>query len=280
MNKEMLAFWGPVAAAVIGALASIITKLMERRSPDQPGKEHSASPQRRRGGLKLWSLVAMIVWALGSLVAIAYVFWLPGLENRWFPRIHRVPLIIANLTAGALLAFVILPETIRRSRRRLNTAASALQLGIEIVLFLLSLATLGNLGLNLNGWFELSPSTKLMVAGFRLFDSQRYADAMTAAGECSDGFHLAATKLEKSLAGQEIPLGKVSEEQARVIFNDGVLNDVAGCYWIQGHTQEAIAAYKKAQEYPHARVWDPKGWFWSPAEDAQDRVASLLSPSS
>jgi len=61
------------------------------------------------------------------------------------------------------------------------------------------------------------------------------------------------------------------------------LNDVGTCYFIegqllekQGKKAEAIKAYKKlATEFKFCQCWDPKGWFWHPAEAAADRVKQL-----
>jgi len=61
------------------------------------------------------------------------------------------------------------------------------------------------------------------------------------------------------------------------------LNDVGTCCFIQGQAFEkqdrkadAAAAYKKAAEsYGFAQCWDPKGWFWRPAEAAAQRLKQL-----
>lgn len=61
------------------------------------------------------------------------------------------------------------------------------------------------------------------------------------------------------------------------------LNDVGTCCFIQGQAFEkqdrvadAVAAYKKAAEsYGFAQCWDPKGWFWRPAEVAAQRLKQL-----
>ena len=74
----------------------------------------------------------------------------------------------------------------------------------------------------------------------------------------------------------------VSADEKKAILFRGVLNDVATCYYIKGQAaegrgfiKEAIEAYTGAQQFPDARTYDPKGWFWSPAEAATDRIAQL-----
>ena len=61
------------------------------------------------------------------------------------------------------------------------------------------------------------------------------------------------------------------------------LNDVGTSYYIRGEAllnlgknEEAIAAYKTVKDqYYYAQTWDPKGWFWSPAEVATEKVIKL-----
>jgi hypothetical protein len=61
------------------------------------------------------------------------------------------------------------------------------------------------------------------------------------------------------------------------------LNDVGTCCFIegqafekQGRKTEAAAAYKTlTTSYRFAQCWDPKGWFWRPAEAAAGRLDQL-----
>lgn len=61
------------------------------------------------------------------------------------------------------------------------------------------------------------------------------------------------------------------------------LNDVGTCLFIEGQLrekqqklQEAIAAYRPlTQELHFSQCWDPKGWFWKPAEAAAGRLKEL-----
>lgn len=61
------------------------------------------------------------------------------------------------------------------------------------------------------------------------------------------------------------------------------LNDVGTCLFIEGQVHEkagrkaaAIEAYGKLSgTLGFAQCWDPKGWFWHPAEAAADRVKQL-----
>ena len=61
------------------------------------------------------------------------------------------------------------------------------------------------------------------------------------------------------------------------------LNDAGTCLFIMGQAlekqskgAEALAAYKQlVEKMPFAQCWDPKGWFWKPAEGAKTRIKAL-----
>jgi len=67
------------------------------------------------------------------------------------------------------------------------------------------------------------------------------------------------------------------------IFSYWALNDVgtsifirAEAYKKQGLTQEARVEYKSlVDEFYYAQCWDPNGWFWKPAEAAQQALDEL-----
>ncbi|WP_309386340.1 hypothetical protein [Cerasicoccus frondis] len=58
------------------------------------------------------------------------------------------------------------------------------------------------------------------------------------------------------------------------------LNDVGTCLFIRGQAYEAkgesklaLADYKQlTSELSFAQTWDPKGWFWRPADAAKQRI--------
>ena len=63
-----------------------------------------------------------------------------------------------------------------------------------------------------------------------------------------------------------------------------ILNDVGTLLFIRaealmnyGRTEEAIAAFQSLiEEYPWARSWDPRGWFWSVREKSQDSIKVMV----
>ena len=133
---------------------------------------------------------------------------------------------------------------------------------------------------------EVSRNIELTNAAWAKYESKDYEAAITAAMRCVDRFKKEADRdqvqLEKNNVNQP-PTGKVSPEQKKAILEQGVLNDVATCYWIAAHSaqlleknDQAREAYLAAAKYTYARTYDKKqNLFWSPAEDAADRIKDL-----
>lgn len=125
----------------------------------------------------------------------------------------------------------------------------------------------------------------LTTAAWNAFNAKDYSSAIAKAQECIDEFRGSASREQAELEKQKFPLppkGKVTEAEKKTIFNRGLLNDVATCYFILGRSAEYLGrkdlaqeAYGHAIRYTYARTWDPSGWFWSPAEAAEDRLTSL-----
>ncbi len=71
------------------------------------------------------------------------------------------------------------------------------------------------------------------------------------------------------------------------IFKYWALNDVGTALFILGEANrtagkkdEAAAAYKKViDDYSYSQCWDPQGWFWKPAEAAQQKLGEMDSAS-
>jgi tetratricopeptide (TPR) repeat protein len=90
-----------------------------------------------------------------------------------------------------------------------------------------------------------------------------------------------AEEMQKSLT--EYPW-----ENKDKIFSYWALNDVGTGYFILGQAyqnagkdKEAKEAYKKLiDNYSYSQCWDPQGWFWKPAEAAQEKIAAIDSGAS
>ncbi len=72
-------------------------------------------------------------------------------------------------------------------------------------------------------------------------------------------------------------------ESKEKTFSYWALNDVGTALYILGEAyraagkkEDAIQAYKKVvDEYFYAQCWDPQGWFWKPAEAAQQKLGEM-----
>ncbi len=72
-------------------------------------------------------------------------------------------------------------------------------------------------------------------------------------------------------------------ESNEKIFSYWALNDVGTVLYIKGEalkkagqTEEAVEIYKDlVDNYYYAQCWDPNGWFWKPAEVAQQALSDL-----
>ncbi len=129
-------------------------------------------------------------------------------------------------------------------------------------------------------------NVKLTNAAWTALDNKQYDKAIQIAEDCIDEFEPTALRMQKELERNNTPspsVGKVSRDEREKIFNRGLLNDVATCWFIKGRsleklgkTQEAIRAYCKTVSYTYARTYDPS-WdgFWSPSQAASDRISYL-----
>lgn len=98
--------------------------------------------------------------------------------------------------------------------------------------------------------------------------------------KCLELYSAQAKKMQESLTGY--PTGTDQE-----IFGFWALNDVATALYIQGEAyrkagmaEEATSAYQKIiSDYKFGQCWDAKGWFWKPAESAQEKIAMVESGS-
>ncbi len=130
-----------------------------------------------------------------------------------------------------------------------------------------------------------SRNEQLTSEAWKALEKKTFQEAIAKADRCIESFEASAVKLQKELekANARVPKGEVTEAEKKVVHKNGLLNDVAACYFIKGKAHEglkekdaAIAAYKAAATLTHARAWDPAGrWFWSPAEAATERLEEL-----
>ena len=143
---------------------------------------------------------------------------------------------------------------------------------------------------------EESEHQRLTREAWDKLKAKKYSEAISTADECIQQFRHTAERIQSELkATKEPEPPRVVEDEAlkRKIFSWGPLNDVAACYFIKGeaseklaknsdnskatgnHKAEAKKAYEEVAKFTYARIWDLGGWFWKPAEEAEDRLADM-----
>ena len=89
---------------------------------------------------------------------------------------------------------------------------------------------------------------------------------------------------DKAKAMQE-SMTEYAWESKDDIFSKWALNDVGTSLFIKGEAYKKAGDFKKAKEaytklvdnYFYAQCWDPNGWFWKPAEAAQQSLDEMGS---
>lgn len=94
--------------------------------------------------------------------------------------------------------------------------------------------------------------------------------------KCLELYEAKAKEMQASLSSY-------AWESKDKVFSYWALNDVGTCLYIlgkahedAGNFDEARKAYQRlVSDFKFAQCWDPGGWFWKPAEDAQKRLETL-----
>jgi hypothetical protein len=120
----------------------------------------------------------------------------------------------------------------------------------------------------------------LTNAAWTALGNKDYQRAVDLTRQCISLFENQAIQQQQALSAAP-PNGVVSEADKQRIFANWALNDLGTSYWIMGQALEhldlnaAKEAYRGTLRFPYARTWDPKGWFWSPAEAAAKRLTEI-----
>jgi len=120
------------------------------------------------------------------------------------------------------------------------------------------------------------PNEQGTIEAWKALNEKRLKDAVAWADRVIVEFKNEAEGAQKELESHHVecpPVGRVPDDQKKIIFKRGVLNDVATCYFIKGQALEKLKdkaaakeAYESACHLTYARTWDPEGWFWNPAQ--------------
>jgi tetratricopeptide (TPR) repeat protein len=122
--------------------------------------------------------------------------------------------------------------------------------------------------------FGDSTSQTLTTNAWNALGEGNYINAIKYTERCAELYEEEARKMQSSL-NAKAHIDKVHDYWA--------LNDVGTSYFIKGEAlaklgrkSEAIVAFKVVtDELSYAQAWDPKGWFWSPADAAYPKIAML-----
>lgn len=105
-------------------------------------------------------------------------------------------------------------------------------------------------------------------------EAKNYPAVKVYADKCREMYGAQAEEMQKTLTAP------ADKDHA---FDYWALNDVGTASFLlgqalekQGDNKGAIVAYKYVVEKtPYAQCWDPKGWFWKPADAAGARLKAL-----
>jgi tetratricopeptide (TPR) repeat protein len=124
-------------------------------------------------------------------------------------------------------------------------------------------------------------SSHLIQQAWKALQEKDLNKVLAYVNKTTDLYAKKAEEMQKSLT--EYPW-----ENKEKIFSYWALNDVGTGYFILGQAYEAAGKTKEAKEaykklidnYSFSQCWDPQGWFWKPAEAAQEKIAALDSGAS
>ena len=116
-------------------------------------------------------------------------------------------------------------------------------------------------------------SATLTAGAWKAYNVKNYKDAIAYTSKCIESYKTIALTQQKNLASPH-----ATDNSA------WALNDVATCYYVQGMAKEglgkaadAMADYKYLiASLDRAQCQDAKGFSWSPAKAAKDRLGALL----
>ena len=120
-------------------------------------------------------------------------------------------------------------------------------------------------------------SETLTVKAWKALEAKNYKDTVVYANKCVEMYEKQAIEMQKELK-EPVPT-----DNREAVSKKWALNDVGTCLFIIGQAMEkqdknpeALASYKKLlKEVRFAQCWDPKGWFWKPADAAKARIVAL-----
>jgi len=121
-----------------------------------------------------------------------------------------------------------------------------------------------------------SASVSLVSRAWEALENGDLESVLKLTDECVSRYGKRAQQMQDKLGGYAT--GAAAE-----IRSHWAINDVATALFIQGKAfqnaemyDEAKEAYKElSNKYKFGQCWDPRGWFWKPAEAAQENLAMI-----
>jgi hypothetical protein len=177
-----------------------------------------------------------------------------------------------------------IPEVLKRKTNQIPLNSMKTNLLVAILVALVSIQALAQTNKPNASNPTNSLNEKVITAAWEALAGGKNETAITNANQYIAGFHAQAAQLQEKLQKEkaDFPTGAVSDDVKKKILENGVLNNVAAGYFIKGEaannlgrTEDARRAYAEAKKLTYARVWDPQGWFWSPADAAGDKLGAL-----
>jgi hypothetical protein len=126
---------------------------------------------------------------------------------------------------------------------------------------------------------------------WKAYESSDYVNSIRYADQCIDDFGNIAIAIQQDCIQKGIPKPKLpitTDVERKKVFDRGLLNDVATACFVKGRSAESLYkqnktknksyktmaedAYNMTCKYYYGLCWDPKGWFWSPCDDAKLRL--------
>jgi tetratricopeptide (TPR) repeat protein len=129
-------------------------------------------------------------------------------------------------------------------------------------------------GLFLNFWDYSSQA--LVTKAWQAFKNKDVPRALGYADKCIELYSPQAREMQRQL--DDFPQGGDNEKHAY-----WALNDVATAHYIKGEVYFEQNQHEDARkefttlvkEYPYAQSWDPRGWWWKPAVEAQNWLGAI-----
>lgn len=123
-------------------------------------------------------------------------------------------------------------------------------------------------------------SVTLTVKAWEALEKDDIEAVLAYTNKCVELYGAEAKKMQAGLKGY-------ATGSNQDIFNYWALNDVATSLFIQGEayrkakmSDEAKEIFQKLiSDYTYGQCWDPKGWFWKPADAAKEKLAAIESGS-